>query len=465
MPDTVASLVARARVAQKSFADAGQQRTDMAVAAAGWALLEPERNRTLAEQAVAETGLGNVADKIAKNHRKTLGLLRDLQGAKSAGVISDDPNSGITEIARPVGVVAAITPSTNPAATPANNIINALKGRNAIVLAPSPKGAGTCARLLEFIHAELAKVGLPVDLAQMLPIPANKRQTAELMQLADLVVATGSRANVRAAYASGTPSLGVGAGNVAVIVTPDADMGLAAARIAASKTFDNATSCSSENSLVVVGDAWRPLLAALKAEGGALLEAAEAARLRRAMFPDGRLAPEAVGRDAPSLARLAGLERAEFAESRFLMIEQRPDQIGPEYPFSGEKLSPALALYRVGDLDHAIALVRTLYDYQGNGHSVGIHGGGPADLLRLGLELPVCRVIADQIHCVATGGAFDNGLPFSLSMGCGTWGGNGFSDNLNYRHFLNITRIVRPIPPREPAVEDVLGSYWSAYGR
>ncbi len=464
MPNSVANLVARARLAQKGFADAGQERADMAVAAAGWAILEPSRNRALAEQAVAETGLGNVADKIAKNHRKTLGLLRDLQGAKSAGVISEDPSTGITEIARPVGVVAAITPSTNPGATPANNIINVLKGRNAIILAPSPKGSGTCARLLEFIHVELAKAGLPGDLVQMLPIPANKRQTAELMQLADLVVATGSRANVKAAYSSGTPSLGVGAGNVAAIVKPEADMDLTAARIAASKTFDNATSCSSENSLVIVGEAWRPLITALGTQGGALLEGEKAAHLQRAMFPDGHLASEAVGQDGPSLARLAGLG-AEFAEACFLMVEQQPDQIGPIHPFSGEKLSPVLALYRARDFDHAIALVQAIYDYQGKGHSVGIHGGGPEDWLRLGLELPVCRVIADQVHCVATGGAFDNGLPFSLSMGCGTWGGNGFSDNLNYRHFLNITRIVRPIPPREPAVEDVLGAYWSAYGR
>ena len=217
MSDTVETLVARARCAQQIFAQAGQQLTDMAVAAAGWAILEPGRNRVLAEQAVAETGLGNVADKVAKNHRKTLGLLRDLRGAKSAGVIHEDLALGLTEIARPVGVVAAITPSTNPAATPANNVINALKGRNAIVLAPSPKGAGTCARLLDYIHAELAKIGLPADLVQMLPAPASKQQTAELMRLADLVVATGSRANVRAAYASGTPALGVGAGNVAAM--------------------------------------------------------------------------------------------------------------------------------------------------------------------------------------------------------------------------------------------------------
>lgn len=461
----VAALVARARAAQDSFAQADQELADLAAAASGWAILEPGRNRTLAEQAVRDTGLGEVEDKIRKNHRKTLGLLRDLHGARSAGLLGDDPTTGIVEIARPVGVVAAVTPSTNPAATPANNIINALKGRNAIILSPSPKGAGVCARLLDFVHAELAKLGLPVDLVQMLPPPGSKALTAELMARADLVVATGSRSNVRAAYASGTPALGVGAGNVAAIVLPAADMAAAAARIAASKTFDNATSCSSENSLVVVGDAWQPLLAALAAEGGVLATAGEQARLQEAMFPGGRLSAAFVGQSAPTIALLAGLERDAYAAACFIMVQEEARHVGPDHPFSGEKLSPVLTLYHATDLDAAIAQVRAIYDYQGKGHSVGIHGGTPAEALRLGLELPVCRVIVDQVHSAATGGAFDNGLPFSLSMGCGTWGGNGFSDNLNYRHFLNITRIVRPIPAREPALEDVLGEYWLRHGR
>ena len=222
------------------------------VTAAGWAIVEPSRNRALAELAVQDTGLGNVADKIAKNRRKTMGLLRDLAGARSVGVIADDPDNGMIEIARPVGVVAAITPSTNPGATPANNIINALKGRNAIVVAPSPKGASTLALLLTFMHAELDRVGAPRDLVQALPTPVSREHTFELMRQADLVVATGSQTNVRAAYSSGTPAIGVGAGNVAVIVDETADLADAANKIARSKTFDNATSCSSENSVIAI---------------------------------------------------------------------------------------------------------------------------------------------------------------------------------------------------------------------
>nr|WP_294501760.1 aldehyde dehydrogenase family protein [uncultured Rhodopila sp.] len=463
--EVVRSLLARARLAQEGFDRADQETVDLAVAAAGWAVLEPERNRALAEQAVRDTGLGNVADKIAKNHRKTLGLLRDLKGARSVGVLTDDPATGITEIARPAGVVAAITPSTNPVATPANVIINALKTRNAVVLSPSPKGAGVCAALLAHVHRELAKVGVEADLVQMLPPPGSKGLTMELMRQADLVVAIGSRDNVRAAYSSGTPALGVGVGNVAAIVAPAADLPAAAARIAASKSFDHATSCSSENSLVVLAEVWDPLLAALAGQGGVLAEADEQLRLEAAMFPSGGLSSDFIARSAPRVAFLAGLDRAAFASCRFIMVREEPGHAGPGQPFSGEKLSPVLTLYRVVDFDAAIAQVRAIYDYQGKGHSVGVHGATRDQVLRLALELPVCRVIVDQAHCVATGGAFDNGLPFSLSMGCGTWGGNGFSDNLNYRYFLNITRIVRAIAPVKPVESEIFGEYWQRYGR
>src|SRR5262245_20070199 len=196
--EVVARLVARARIAQRKFEGATQERLDEAVTAAGWAIMNPVHNRSLAELAVRDTGLGVVADKITKNHRKTLGLLRDLRGAKSTGVIAEYPELGITELARPAGIVAAVVPSTNPGATPANNIINALKCGNAIILSASPKGHSTCALLLEYVHAELQRIGAPVDLVQQLPAPVTKELSAELMRQADLVVVTGSQSNVRA---------------------------------------------------------------------------------------------------------------------------------------------------------------------------------------------------------------------------------------------------------------------------
>ena len=305
----VGELVARARAAQRIADGYDQARIDELVTAAGWAIIEPARNRELAELSVADTGIGNVADKIAKNHRKTLGLLRDLKDAKSVGVIAEDAARGIVEIARPVGVVCAITPSTNPGATPANKIINALKGRNAVIVAPSPKGWSTCVKLVGFIHAELDRIGAPRDLVQVLPAPISKQSTHELMRQCDLVVATGSQANVRAAYASGTPAFGVGAGNVAGIVDETADIGLAADRVVRSKTFDNATSCSSENSLVIVDSAYDAMLAALAERGAVLLDAEQKATLQRLMWPAGKLSPAATGQSAKVIAeRVAALE-------------------------------------------------------------------------------------------------------------------------------------------------------------
>ena len=459
----VSALVERARTAQSVADIYDQAQVDQLVAAAGWAILEPARNRELAELAVADTGIGNVDDKVRKNHRKTLGLLRDLKGARSVGVISEDPARGLIEIARPVGVVAAITPSTNPAATPANKIINALKGRNAVILAPSPKGWTTCARLIEFIHQQLDRIVAPRDLVQMLPAPVTKELTLELMRQADLVVATGSQANVRAAYASGTPAFGVGAGNVAAIVDETVDLAAAAEKILRSKTFDNATSCSSENSVVLLDSIYTAAINAFKTHGAVLLTSSDKARLQQTMWPDGKLSSQVIGQSATTIAERAGLPALARLQPRALLVEET--DIGAEYPFSGEKLSPVLTVYRARDFDDAMQIVERIYAFIGAGHSVGLHTARNGRALLLGQKLPVSRVIVNQVHCVATGGSFDNGLPFSLSMGCGTWGRNNFSDNMNYRHYLNITRVSTTIPEDVPAEEDIFGEYFARHGR
>ena len=464
--DMVAGLVAKARAAQAIADGYDQARTDELVAAAGWAIMEPGRNRALAELAVADTGVGQVDDKIRKNYRKTLGLLRDLQGAKSVGVVSEDAATGLIEIARPVGVVCAVTPSTNPAATPANKIINALKGRNAVIVAPSPKGWSTAQLLIDYMHQQFDRIGAPRDLVQLLPSPVNKQSTGELMRQCDLVVVTGSQANVRAAATCGTPAFGVGAGNVASIVDETADLARAAERIVQSKTFDNATSCSSENSLVVLASVRDALLAELAKCGAVMLNPQHKAPLQALMWPEGKLSAAVIGQSAPRIAERAGLSDAVRPDTRVLMVDE--DSVagfGAEHPFSGEKLSPVLAVYTATDFDDAQRIVRAIYAYQGAGHSVSLHSQRPERALQLGLTLPVSRVIVNQAHCIAAGGSFDNGLPFSLSMGCGTWGGNNFSDNMNYRHYLNTTRVSRTIAEVVPTERDVFGAFFDKYGQ
>lgn len=462
--EVVADIISRASIAQRHYeADATQLRYDMAALAAGWALMDEVRNRELSAMAVKTTGLGNLADKITKNHRKTLGLLRDIKGKPSCGVVAEDSETGITQIARPIGVVAAIVPSTNPVATPANNIINALKCGNSIVIAPSPKGVAVCEKLIGYIHEQLSKLNLPGDLVQMIPAPASKVKTQALMEMADLLVVTGSQDNVRRAYSSGTPSIGVGAGNATVIVDETADLASAAAKIAASKSFDNATSCSSENVLVVVDAVYDDFVSALTDAGGRLLEPSDASKLKESLFQDGQLNRQIIAREIDQVVQVTGVNIEAPENARFLILPAIA--VGPDHPESGEKLSLVVSLYRARNYEQAVDIAEQVLRYQGAGHSIGIHSTDSERPVDLGLCLPVCRVIVNQAHTFATGGSFENGMPFSLSMGCGSWGGNSIDENLNYTHFMNTTRVVRPIPANEPGLPEIFGAFWESAGK
>lgn len=458
----VEAIVARARTAQGAFERQGSQLAyDRAAQAAAWAIMEPSRNRHLAELSVETTGLGNVADKITKNHRKTLGLMRDIQHAQTHGIISDDPATGITEIARPIGVIGAVVPSTNPGATPANNIINALKCGNAIVVSPSPKGVPTCEALLGYIHSEFDKLGIDRDLVQMIPGRGSKEKTQRLLEITDLIVVTGSQNNVRRAYTSGTPALAVGAGNVAVIVDETADLAAAAEKIKVSKTFDNATSCSSENAVVVVGEIYDAFATEMARTGGALIT--DETMVTSKLWVKGHLNPQAIAQDADKMIAALGLTEQVPADTAYIAVET--SGIGPEHPLSGEKLSRVLSVYRAKDFGDAVRITRELQLHQGAGHSVGLHTQSHDRPLTLANAIPTSRVIVNQAHTFATGGSFTNGMPFSLSMGCGSWGGNSIDTNLHWRHFMQTTKIVREIPANEPAVEDIFGDYWSEAGK
>lgn len=460
--DIVNGLVAKARSAMAVFANADQARVDEAVTALAWAIYKPERARELAELAVADTGLGNVADKITKNQRKNFGALRDLLRAKTVGVIEEDKAKGIVKYAKPVGVVGAVVPSTNPAATPANKAMMAIKGRNAVIIAPSPAGASTTGKIVDYMRAELEKTGLPADLVQVLPAPVNKALTQALMEACDLVVVTGSQNNVRRAYSSGTPAIGVGAGNVPVIIDSTADLDDAAKKICASKIFDNSTSCSSENSVTILDDVYDDAIAALKRAGGYLATEEEKRKIQETLWVNGHLNRRVIAKDADVFAREAGLPD-EAAGCKFFMVED--EGAGPEHPFSGEKLSLVLTVYRASDFDAALTQVRNVLDYQGMGHSVGIHTKNSDHYRRLAEELDVVRVLVNQAHTFGNGGSFDNGLNFTLSMGCGTWAGNSISENLNVRHFINVTHLVTTIPEDKPSEEALFGAYWARYGK
>lgn len=456
------ALMRRARLAQDAFAQSDQERTDEAVRALAWSLYKPEHARELAELAVEDTGLGNVPDKIIKKQRKTFGTLRDLLRAKTVGEIERDEARGLVKFAKPLGVVGAVTPSTNPGATPVNKAMMAIKGRNAIIIAPSPLGYRTTAQAVAYMRAGLAGVGLPEDLVQILPDPVTKDTTQALMAAVDLVVVTGSQDNVRRAYSSGTPAIGVGAGNVAVIIDETADLAAAAKKICASKTFDNATSCSSENAVVIVDAVYEEGIAALQAAGGYRLDPQQIARLQGELWKGGKLNRHLIAKDMAVLAEAFGLP-AEAAAARFLIAEETG--IGRAHPLSGEKLALVLTVYRADDFQAAKETVRRLLDHQGRGHSTGLHTTDLSRARELALDLPVVRVLVNFAHTFGNGGGFDSGLEFTLTMGCGSWQKNSISENLNYRHFLNITHLVVPIPEDKPSEEALFGPHWARYGR
>ena len=455
-------LIRRGRAAMEAFEDSPQARVDEAVTAIAWSLYKPEHAEALARMAVEDTGIGNAPDKVIKNQRKTLGTLRDLLRVKSVGIIEELPELGLVKYAKPVGVVGAVTPSTNPAATPVNKAMMALKGRNAIIIAPSPAGLATTTRTVNLMRAELAKIGAPADLVQVLPPPVDKPLTNALMAACDLVVVTGSQNNVRNAYRSGTPAIGVGAGNVPVIVDSSAKLDEAAVKICRSKCFDNATSCSSENSVVILDDVYDDAVAALERAGGYLADETEKDAIRDTLWVNGKLNRRVIAKDPEVFAAECGLG-GEAHASRFFMVEETG--VGRDYPFSDEKLALVLTVYRARSFDDALDKVRAIMEFKGKGHSVGIHTEEIAHARRLAEELDTARVLVNMAHTFGNGGGFDSGLNFTLSMGCGTWQGNSISENLNYRHFLNITHLAVPIPEDRPAEEALFGAHWEKFGK
>lgn len=460
--DSVEQTVERARVAQHQFRDVSQERADEAVRALAWSLYNPAHAEELATLAVSDTGLGNVRDKITKKQRKTFGTLRDLLRAKSVGIIEDDREKGIVKYAKPMGVIGAVTPSTNPGATPVNKAMMAIKGRNAIIIAPSPLGYATTERAVGYMRAELEKIGLPADLVQILPAPVTKNSTQALMGAVDLIVVTGSQDNVRRAYSSGTPAIGVGAGNVPVIIDETADLADAARKIRASKIFDNSTSCSSENSIVVLDTVYDAALEQLQKSGGYLCTAEEKDRVVERLWQNGKLNRNLIARDAAVLAEAFELSPS-AREADFFMVEETG--IGPDYPLSGEKLALVLTIYRASDFKDAKEIVGRILDHQGKGHSLGIHTTDPERARELAEDMDVVRVLVNFAHTFGNGGGFDSGLGFTLTMGCGSWQKNSISENLGYQHFLNITHLVNVIPEDRPSEEALFGPHWEKYGK
>lgn len=444
----VEELVARARAAQKIAEGYSQRRVDELAAALVYTLSRPELAQSIAEQALEETHMGRVDSKTGKLTSKMPAILYDVLSTKTVGIVERIPEKGIMKIAKPVGVIAALIPSTNPEGTPLFKGVLGLRARNAVIFAPHPSSRRTTARVVEIMREVLRKNGEPEDLFLCMENP-TKELTGELMAQCDLTMATGGGPMVRAAYSSGKPAYGVGAGNAVVIVDEDADVEATAEKIAASKTNDWASGCSAENSVVVHAKIYDRFLTAMQAQNGYLADAVEKAKLETALWPDGQhLNREIVARSAPVIAGVAGLSVPET--TRFLMVEET--ETGREAMFSHEKLSVVLTVYRFEDFDRAIQMVNEIQRNSGLGHSCGIHTYNQEHIERLALNTYTTKVIVRQPHSLSNSGAWWNGLAHTFSLGCGTWGGNIASENITQKHYFNTTWVSEPID-RKPASE------------
>ncbi len=453
--------LARARAAQKQVENWSQEQIDELIAAAGWEVYKMESAIACATLAREETGLGVYEDKLLKHQKKILGTLRDLHGVKSVGVLEEIPEKGLIKIIKPVGVVGALIPVTNPTSSIGCNGLSILKNRNAVIFAPHPKGKGCSGLAAQKMRDGIRKMGGPEDLVQWIEEPSVEL-TQELMAAVDMVVATGGPGMVKAAYSSGTPAYGVGAGNATVIVDETADLADAAKKIFLGKTFDNATSCSSENSVVIEATVYDAMLKEFRTHGGYLCGAEEKAKLKAKMWPDGHtLNREIVAQPATKIAELAGFAVPEG--TTFLMVEA--ERVEPEELFAGEKLSVVMTLWKYSGFENAVKYVTDITGFSGYGHSCGIHTTSDERILELGLKAPVSRIMVRQAQSAANSGNYDNGMPFSLTLGCGTWGGNASSENISYWHFRNVTWVSKPIPPVVPDENKIFGTHWKKYGK
>jgi sulfoacetaldehyde dehydrogenase len=450
----IAALVARSRKAQEQIENYTQEQVDALIRAMVWAVAKPGVAEKIAQFTVDETQLGNYDGKFLKIFRKTRATLMDIIDDKSVGILEEDKERNIIKIAKPVGVIGALAPSTNPEATPVIKAIHAVKGRNSIIVAPHPRAKLTNKMICDLMREAIVAMGAPADLVIGIDTPSLEK-TNELMKQCDRILATGGGAMVTAAYSSGTPALGVGVGNAVITVDETADLDDAAEKIRISKTLDLAASCSSDNSVVLVDKIYDEMLAKLQAKGGYLVNAEEKDKLQHTIWHDGHLNTAIVAQPAEKIAGMAGIDLP--AGKTFFIVPETG--YGPEHPFSGEKLSVVMALYRVKDIDEAILKTNQIQSYQGQGHSCGIYSNSDENILKLANATKTSRVMVNQPQAASNSGNLWNGMRQTFSLGCGSWGGNGTNNNISWRDLINETWVSKPLAKTKelPSDEELFG--------
>ncbi len=455
--DYVAGLIAKGRAAQAIAENFTQEQVDDLTLAIAYALTKPDIALKFGEMLVEESGMGVPKDKQAKMFGKVKGTYYQMKGEKSVGLVEVDEKRGIEKYARSMGVIGAIIPVTNGEATPVVKSLMAMKTRNAIILAPHPKARKTNFAVTEAIREVIVKMGAPADLVQAIdPEYVSIEASQALMEQVDFILATGGTPMVRQAYSSGTPAIGVGTGNVVCIVDGTTDLDKTADMIMRSKTFDNATSCSTENTIIVFEDCYDDFITAMEKVGTYYIKegSEEKLKLLKTIWPESPknhdLNRQVVAQPAKDIAKMAGLDAPE--NTKVLLVEETGGY-GNEFPFAGEKLSPVAAIRVAKDFEEATDMMMKTLEYQGKGHSCGIHTTVKERVTYLGEKIPVCKICVNLPQSLSNSGSWICGFPMSMTLGCGTWGHNSLSHNATWKDLLNFNYVAREIPNYQPTDE------------
>jgi sulfoacetaldehyde dehydrogenase len=411
----------------------------------------------IANMAVDETELGDRVGRVSKRV-KIIGVLRDCLRQKGQGIIEELPEKGIVKYAKPAGVIASLIPTTNPEQTPPVTGLYALKCKDAVIFSPHPRARRTTSEVVRVMREALRRQGAPEDVYQVIERPSIPL-TQELMAICDLTMATGGQPMVRAAYSSGRPAYGVGAGNSTMVFDETTDIEEAARNTRTSKTSDFGSGCSADGNLIVEASIYDAFLAQLQKEGGYLASDEEKAKLEAVMWDaEGHRTIETVARAPQVIAEIAGFKIP--ADRKFLIVKQ--DKIGREHKFSSEKLTTLLAIYKYQTFAQALEMVRQIYEVGGKGHSCGIYSHNDDHIDRLARIAPVSRIMVRQPQSKANAGAFNNGMPMTSSLGCGIWGGNITNENVSLKHYMNVTWVSRPIAEDRPSDAELFGEFYQS---
>ncbi len=449
------AAVARARAAMAAIADYDQKTVDRSCQAVAWAAANLDTATRLANMSVDESGMGM---REPGRRGKVLGILRDALRQKSMGVIEEIPEKGLVKYAKPAGVIVSLIPVTSPYITPIGIAIYAIKCKNAVIFSPHPSSRKTTTETVRLMRGALEAQGVPADVLQCVETPSIPLAN-ELMALGDLTIATGGPAMVKAAYSSGKPAYGVGAGNATMVIDETADVDEAAKNSAISKTNDHGSGCSADGNLLIDARIYGRFLESLQREGGYVVAGDEKDRLRAAYWDaNGVRTADTLARPAAAIAAKAGIALPEG--KRFFIAEET--RIGTDNLFSKEKLGVVLSTFRFDGFDHALELVRQIFEVGGKGHSCGIYSFDDHHIHQLALVAPVSRIMVRQIQSRSNAGTFTNGMPQTSSMGCGIWGGNITNENVALKHYMNVTWVSRPIAEDKPSEAELFGEFYNS---